>query len=94
MKEAATSSEKDDEGSQDVTESLSEEKAGMSKSVSFLNSNLPSVILRKIQLKNSRDEQENALQLEMNFVKVTDLVLFFFCPGLEKQITSGRGGEF
>ncbi|RIA04392.1 hypothetical protein BRARA_K01371, partial [Brassica rapa] len=32
MKEAATSSEKDAEGSEEVTESLSEEKAGMSKS--------------------------------------------------------------
>ncbi|CAF1704369.1 hypothetical protein HID58_053752 [Brassica napus] len=41
MKEAATSSEKDDEGSQDVTESLSEEKAGMSKSDS--KSKLPLV---------------------------------------------------
>lgn len=56
MKEAATSSEKDAEGSEEVTESLSEEKAGMSKSVRFLNSILPSVILRKIQLKNFRDE--------------------------------------
>lgn len=56
MKEAAASSEQDAEGGQDVTESLSEEKAGMSKSVRFLNSNLPSVFLLKIQLKNFRDE--------------------------------------
>ncbi|KAF3548605.1 hypothetical protein DY000_02004127 [Brassica cretica] len=77
MKEAATSSEKDDEGSQDVAESLSEEKAGMSNSVSFLSSNLPSVVLLKMKIKNFRDELEKALTLEMNFVKVTDLVLFF-----------------
>lgn len=39
MKEVAASSEKDDEGSQNVTESLSAEKVGMSKTVRFLSCN-------------------------------------------------------
>lgn len=45
MKEVAASSEKDDKGSQNVTESLSAEKDGMSKTVRFLSCNLPLAIL-------------------------------------------------
>lgn len=55
MKEAAASSEKDDGGSQDVTETLSAEKVGMSKTVRFLSSVLPSVNLLKMQIE-FRDE--------------------------------------
>lgn len=42
MKGADSSSEKDGEGSQDVAESISAEQVGMSKTVRFLSSIVPS----------------------------------------------------
>lgn len=59
MKEAAASSEKDDEGSEDVSDSLSAEKVEMSKTVIFFISSLLSDNLLKDHIENFRDELEN-----------------------------------
>lgn len=48
MKGADSSSEKDGEGSQDVAESISAEKVGISKTVRFLSSIVPSVMMSSI----------------------------------------------